>query len=79
MAMMSLQHLQIVSTQIIKPSSPTPPNLNIHTLSLFDQLAPHTFVPLLFFFSHHGPSSGTYYDHTTVELLRQSLSTTLSR
>ncbi|KAL0558177.1 hypothetical protein IC582_006746 [Cucumis melo] len=82
MARISLQHLQIVSTQIIKPSSPTPPNLNIHTLSLFDQLAPHTFVPLVFFFSHQGPGrSGTYY-HTTVdklELLRQSLSTTLSR
>lgn len=69
-----MQHLQIVSTETIKPSSPTPPNLNTHTLSLFDQLAPHIFVPLVFFFSHHGHGSGT-----CVQLLRRSLSMTLSR
>ncbi|XP_038886275.1 stemmadenine O-acetyltransferase-like [Benincasa hispida] len=80
MATMGMQQLQIVSSETIKPYSPTPPNLNIHTLSLFDQLAPHMFVPLVFFFSRHGPDLGINgHDVDRSKLLRRSLSMTLSR
>ncbi|KAJ4713072.1 Vinorine synthase [Melia azedarach] len=41
----------IISKEIIKPSSPTPPHLRTYKLSLIDQLALHTHFGFLLFYS----------------------------
>ncbi|XP_022951646.1 acylsugar acyltransferase 3-like [Cucurbita moschata] len=73
----STMQLQIVSRQSIKPSSPTPPHLKTHALSLFDQLAPHMYVPLVFFFRR--PHAASPNPPCTSHFLQRSLSATLSR
>ncbi|XP_071686942.1 acyltransferase-like [Rutidosis leptorrhynchoides] len=40
----------IVSRETIKPSSPTPSNLQIFNLSLLDQCAHHAYIPAIFFY-----------------------------
>lgn len=43
----------IVSREIIKPSSPTPSHLKIYNLSLFDQLSPDAYIPLVIFYPNY--------------------------
>lgn len=43
----------IVSKEIIKPSSPTPSHLKTYNLSLFDQLAPDAYIPLVIFYPNY--------------------------
>ena len=43
--------INIISTENIKPSSPTPDHLRSFKVSLLDQLAPHFYVPLVLFYS----------------------------
>ncbi|KAE8736187.1 glucan endo-1,3-beta-D-glucosidase precursor [Hibiscus syriacus] len=66
--------VQIISTQLIEPSSPTPQHLKIFKLSLLDQLIPAPYAPIILFYSS---------DHEIVpdklELLKKSLSDTLTR
>ncbi|XP_057811098.1 stemmadenine O-acetyltransferase-like [Salvia miltiorrhiza] len=67
--------IKVISTEIIKPSSPTPKSLQKHYLSFLDQLAPPLFMPLVYFYSSNPkiPNSQKS-DH-----LKKSLSETLSR
>ncbi|KAK9671987.1 hypothetical protein RND81_12G067900 [Saponaria officinalis] len=65
----------IISNELVKPSSPTPPHLKTHTLSYVDQMVP---LPPLF------PTCGiAFYTPTTTPLniphLKSTLSETLTR
>ncbi|KAG7012194.1 BAHD acyltransferase [Cucurbita argyrosperma subsp. argyrosperma] len=68
--------LQILSKQIIKPSSPTPPELRRFNLSLLDQLATAGYVPLILFFANHG---GAPPFEERSRRLKKSLAETLTR
>nr|XP_027109682.1 vinorine synthase-like [Coffea arabica] len=71
-------NLEILSKEMIKPSSPTPYHLRNFTLSFLDQLAPPIHIPLIFFYQ---PSQlQTYKDHAQIsQLLKQSLSNALTK
>ncbi|KAM0024458.1 putative vinorine synthase [Helianthus debilis subsp. tardiflorus] len=60
--------VEITTTQIIKPSSPTPDQLKTHNLSLLDQLSPLVYPPIIFFYEAKQDSD-----------LRPQLKTSLSR
>jgi shikimate O-hydroxycinnamoyltransferase len=47
---MATMNLEIISKEIIRPSSPTPHNLRNHKLSFLDQLALTTFTPIILFY-----------------------------
>ncbi|KAJ8750301.1 hypothetical protein K2173_014216 [Erythroxylum novogranatense] len=68
--------IKVISKEIIKPSSPTPPHLGKFTLSIFDQFVPLVYCPLLFFYSCRN-------DNLKIEdklaKLKDSLSKTLTR
>nr|AMZ03411.1 acyltransferase ACT5 [Plectranthus barbatus] len=66
---------QVISTEIIKPSSPTPKSLQKHQLSFLDQLAPPFFMPLVYFYS---PSTEIPNSQKS-DHLKNSLSEVLSR
>ncbi|CAK9172568.1 unnamed protein product [Ilex paraguariensis] len=72
-------NVEIISKEMVKPSSPTPLNLRNHKLSFLDQLAPPVYVPLIFFY----PSDqlGCEIDHRAKNSLslKQSLSNTLTQ
>ncbi|XP_076942918.1 17,18-epoxy-17-hydroxycur-19-ene N-malonyltransferase-like [Bidens hawaiensis] len=61
----------IISQETIKPSSPTPPRLKIHKLSLIDYFAQHTHMPLIFFYQS--------YKNDDTNILKKSLSQCLTR
>ena len=44
-------NLEILSKEMIKPSSPTPHHLRNLQLSLLDQIAPSAYIPLIFFYN----------------------------
>ncbi|GFP80162.1 vinorine synthase [Phtheirospermum japonicum] len=60
--------MEILSKEMIKPSSSTPQHLHKHNLSFLDQTAPPTYVHLVFF-----------YDSIISQNLKQSLSQVLTR
>lgn len=64
---------QIISKQIIKPSSSTPQRLRTYTLSLLYQLVPPIYVPMIFFYSATSENSSIKSHH-----LKTSLSKTLT-
>lgn len=66
----------IVSRDMIKPSSPTPCHLKAYNLSVYDQLAPSVYMPVVAFY----PSSNMIYQtpHDTTLELKNSLSQTLT-
>ncbi|CAA0831153.1 HXXXD-type acyl-transferase family protein [Striga hermonthica] len=68
---------EIVSKEIIKPSSPTPHDKKLHNLSLLDQIVPPFFVPMVFYYPNldNPPKSS----ESITQALKQSLSKTLSR
>ncbi|KAL1289662.1 stemmadenine O-acetyltransferase-like [Arachis hypogaea] len=45
-------NLECISRKCIKPSSPTPPNLQIFNMSLLDQLSPNIHGNITFFYPH---------------------------
>ncbi|KAK4740718.1 hypothetical protein SAY87_024306 [Trapa incisa] len=45
--------VEIIKRETIRPSSPTPPELKTFQLSLFDQISPAVYVPLLLFYTNH--------------------------
>ncbi|KAM7270685.1 hypothetical protein ACFE04_029899 [Oxalis oulophora] len=70
----------IVNREIIKPSSPTPPNLKTYNLSFFDQIAPNLYVSVLLFYPFD--KDHTLYDDEIdkkSKKLKSSLSKTLTR
>ncbi|KAI3803802.1 hypothetical protein L1987_31964 [Smallanthus sonchifolius] len=46
--------IKIQSTQVIKPSKPTPENLGHFKLSLLDQLAPSSYITPIFYYKTSG-------------------------
>ncbi|XP_065851213.1 stemmadenine O-acetyltransferase-like [Euphorbia lathyris] len=66
--------VEITSEEYIKPSSPTPQHLRHLHYSFLDQLQPHSFVPLLHFYSPK-PSINT---SETCNILKKSLSKVLT-
>ncbi|KAJ4719153.1 vinorine synthase-like [Melia azedarach] len=76
--------VEIISTDCIKPSSPTPCNLRNHKLSFLDQHLPHVQIPLVVFYSLNqeenlSPSDINHIVSERLQLLKQSISETLSR
>ncbi|KAK9059515.1 hypothetical protein SSX86_020219 [Deinandra increscens subsp. villosa] len=71
------RHLHtIVSRKIIKPSSPTPSRLKTYNLSLFDQLAPDAYMPMVIFY----PNSKLHANsHVKMMDMKNSLSRTLTQ
>ncbi|KAL3623280.1 hypothetical protein CASFOL_032096 [Castilleja foliolosa] len=74
-------NVQIMSKELIKPSSPTPDHLKTLNLSFNDQIAAPVYISLLFFYEadeFKGLTQSTD-DHTQIcHLLKQSLSNTLT-
>ncbi|XP_059638880.1 stemmadenine O-acetyltransferase-like [Cornus florida] len=72
-----MSQVEVISREMIKPSSPTPQNLRNHKLSFLDQIAPPVYIPLIFFYH---PELGYDIDRAQKsQLLKQSLSDTLTR
>ncbi|KAL4638759.1 hypothetical protein ACB092_03G169400 [Castanea dentata] len=70
--------INIISTENIKPSSPTPDHLSSFKVSLLDQLAPHFYVPLVLFYSADEFRSKNV-DHIQIcDQLKKSLSKILT-
>ncbi|KAJ0752148.1 putative deacetylvindoline O-acetyltransferase [Helianthus annuus] len=66
----------IVSTEIIKPSFPTPSHLKTYNLSLADRFVPSAFIPLITFY----PNIDTYHSPLDqIIALKNSLSQTLTK
>lgn len=71
--------VEVISKEMIKPSSPTPHHLINHKLSFLDQIVPPVYVPMLFFYEP--TTKSTHHHEDTAEkskLLKQSLSETLT-
>ncbi|KAI3949197.1 hypothetical protein MKW92_016029 [Papaver armeniacum] len=72
--------VQVISKEIIKPSTPTPPHLRNFKLSLIDQLLLPVYNPVVIFFpanNGHEPHNNDYSSKT--KILKKSLSETLTR
>lgn len=69
--------VQILSKEIIKPSSPTPPDLQRFNISLLDQLATAGYVPVILFFASDGDAETLLEERSG--RLKKSLEETLTR
>ncbi|KAM6589540.1 hypothetical protein CsatA_012145 [Cannabis sativa] len=54
--------VDIVSKEMIKPSSPTPHHLRSYQLSFLDQISPPLFVPFVMFYDKEKDSTNNYND-----------------
>ncbi|KAF8040603.1 hypothetical protein BT93_B2732 [Corymbia citriodora subsp. variegata] len=70
--------VEVVSKEFVKPSRPTPNHLKIHKLSLLDQFMPTSYVPLVLFYTIDEADRATTTPTRIVQLLKQSLSETLT-
>ncbi|KAK4353430.1 hypothetical protein RND71_028948 [Anisodus tanguticus] len=68
----------ILSKEIVKPSTPTPPNLINHKLCRFDQLALDTCITPIFFYKNNNPLSEINRANIVDNRLKNSLSKTLT-
>jgi shikimate O-hydroxycinnamoyltransferase len=75
---MAMTNVEIISKEIIKPSSPTPHDLRKTKRSFLDQLAPTSYIPIILFYQ---PKNGHHVDHQvqTSSRLKKSLQQTLNR
>jgi shikimate O-hydroxycinnamoyltransferase len=73
--------VKMISKECIKPSSPTPPNLKTHRLSLLDQFGSSGYIPVIFFYPMNQSTSNAAVDIVSQRShsLKQSLSETLTR
>lgn len=62
--------VEVISKELIKPSSPTPNHLHHYQLSFLDQLSPAVYNPLVLFYSFH--------DHSSITQISNHLKTSLS-
>ncbi|KAL0326668.1 UNVERIFIED_CONTAM: Vinorine synthase [Sesamum angustifolium] len=67
--------IEVISKEIIKPSSPTPESLRKYQLSFLDQIAPPVFMPLVYFYQ----ADAKFSNPGKSNHLKQSLSRVLSR
>ncbi|XP_047311723.1 stemmadenine O-acetyltransferase-like [Impatiens glandulifera] len=75
--MMKLLEMEVISKEMVKPTSPTPQHLRRHRLSFLDQISPPIFMPMILFYS-----SGEVEKKTKDDLskhLKQSLSQILTQ
>ncbi|XP_062109444.1 stemmadenine O-acetyltransferase-like [Humulus lupulus] len=76
---MSNIEIEVLSTSIIKPSSPTPSHLRTHQLSFIDQLCGHIYNPSVLFYPPQQDINGKQLDLVEISnKLKQSLSEVLS-
>ncbi|XP_009773462.2 stemmadenine O-acetyltransferase-like [Nicotiana sylvestris] len=68
--------VEIISKEMIKPSSPTTCTLKTHKLSLLDQISPPVFIPLIFFYQDE---LGNINRSRNIQILKKSLSDALTR
>ncbi|XP_062169615.1 stemmadenine O-acetyltransferase-like isoform X1 [Alnus glutinosa] len=76
---MAMMNVEIISKEIIKPSSPTPHDLRNTKRSFLDQLAPTSSIPIILFYQ---PKNGHHVDDNQVQTssrLKRSLEQTLNR
>lgn len=72
--------VEVISMEKIKPSSPTPVHLRNYKLNLLDQLIPAAYAPIVIFFQNHDASSSSHFQVLEkLDLLKRSLSETLTR
>jgi len=74
---MATMNLEIISKEIIRPSSPTPHNLRNHKLSFLDQLAPTTYTPIILYY--HAKKGHDVDRVQKSSELKKSLEQTLNR
>lgn len=70
--------VDIKARETIKPSSPTPQNLKIFSLSLLDQIAPPVYVPRILYYANNG-TKPNLKTQERINLLKESLSQALTR
>ncbi|KAI3460457.1 hypothetical protein Pfo_017120 [Paulownia fortunei] len=71
---------EIISSESVRPSSPTPQHLQTYKLSMLDQIVPPMLVPLVLYFSNTVDSSDPeLFTSQTIQLLKRSLSVILTR
>ncbi|EEF47561.1 3'-N-debenzoyl-2'-deoxytaxol N-benzoyltransferase, putative [Ricinus communis] len=72
--------VKIIQRETIKPSSPTPPELKIHKLSLLDQLIPTNYIPVVLFYPANDGDNLDHHANSTERSLKlkTSLSETLT-
>lgn len=72
--------IEIISTENVEPSFPTPQNLKTYKLSMLDQIVPSMLVPIVLYFPHTLKIDDlqSHISHTT-QTLKRSLSSILSR
>ncbi|KAG6390578.1 hypothetical protein SASPL_148316 [Salvia splendens] len=69
-----IMNIEIISNEMIKPSSPTPNHLRNYKLNLLDQLIPAAYAPIVIFFPNHDGIAISFQ----VDLLKKTLSETLT-
>lgn len=72
-----IMDVEIISMEMIKPSSPTPNHLRNYKLSLLDQLIPTPYAPIVLFYPNHDHASH-FQVLERLDLLKKSLSETLT-
>ncbi|KAL5552573.1 hypothetical protein UlMin_039974 [Ulmus minor] len=69
--------VELISTEIIKPTSPTPPNLRHYQLSFLDQVNPKVYNPLILYYASNTNSSSNNITQISIHL-KNSLSKVLT-
>ncbi|KAJ8645025.1 hypothetical protein MRB53_006773 [Persea americana] len=72
-----MEKVEVISKELIKPSSPTPPHLRSFKLSLLDQLAPPIYIPMIFFYTGKD-GDNLQQSYQVAKSLKASLSKTLA-
>lgn len=68
--------VEIMSREMIKPSSPTPHDRRTYQISCLDQFAIHYYIRCIFFYNR--PFANQTQDHDIIQALKDSLSQTLT-
>ncbi|RWR73656.1 vinorine synthase [Cinnamomum micranthum f. kanehirae] len=72
-----MEKVEVISKEMIKPSSPTPLHLRSFKLSLLDQLAPPIYIPIIFFYTGKD-GDNLLQSYQVPQKLKASLSKTLA-
>ncbi|KAE8123966.1 hypothetical protein FH972_018879 [Carpinus fangiana] len=77
---MAMVNVEIISKEMIKPSSPTPHHLRTHKRSFPDQFAPTTYIPIILFYQPSNAHDDVDHHHVQkCYRLKMSLQQTLNR
>ncbi|KAA8529714.1 hypothetical protein F0562_034186 [Nyssa sinensis] len=71
--------VEVISTETIKPSSPTPNHLYNYQLSFLDQISPPVYMPMILFFADSDHTDNKLNKSHKADRLKTSLSETLAR